>query len=125
MAYAQIIAGSIAGVRGVLPASARRLDTREWVMGLATAPQAAREATGWFAIVETEQPADTDTDTQTSSVQLVDGVPTRVWTATPKPPPPPLSAEERLALIRQQLTDLDAPYLPADIVDILSTALEP
>lgn len=38
---------------------------------------------GWFQVVETTRPADTDTATSDPSIVLVDGTPTRVWTARP------------------------------------------
>jgi hypothetical protein len=38
---------------------------------------------GWEPVVTTERPADTDTTTHDYSVELVDGVPTEVWTPRP------------------------------------------
>lgn len=79
MSYALVIDGTIEAVGG-LPRSARRLDNDAWVMGLASAPVAEREACGWFAITSTDRPAGTDTTTHDRSVELVDGTPTVVWT---------------------------------------------
>lgn len=69
-----------------LPGSARRSDTREWVMGLPDAPEAMRQACGWFAVKPTPQPADTATTTYERSVELVDKVPTVTWTPRAKTP---------------------------------------
>ena len=69
---------------GQLPRSARRLDTNQWVMGLATAPVDAQQACGWYEIVTTDKPDDTDTTTHDRSIELVNGVPTIVWTERDK-----------------------------------------
>lgn len=69
---------------GQLPRSARRLDTREWVMGLASAPAPLVEACGWFPVTDVARPADTGTTTFDRSVELVNGTPTVVWTARAK-----------------------------------------
>lgn len=53
-------------------------------MGLDTAPADLLAATGWAEVVEAERPADTDTTTHDRSVELVDGVPTVVWTERAK-----------------------------------------
>ena len=37
------------------------------------------EARGWFEVLETERPIDTDSGTHISDIQMVDGIPTRVW----------------------------------------------
>lgn len=69
---------------GRLPNSARRLDNDAWVMGLASAPDDLREATGWLEVVDTDRPADTDTTTHDRSIELVADVPTVVWTERAK-----------------------------------------
>lgn len=81
--YALVVSSAIQSV-GNLPASARRLDTQEWVMGLETAGTALQQACGYFAVAEVAQPADTATDTFDRSVTLVAGVPTVTWTQRPK-----------------------------------------
>jgi len=68
---------------GRLPASARRLDTQEWVMGLETAGATLQQACGYFPVTDVPRPADTATDTFDRSVQLVNGTPTVVWTRRP------------------------------------------
>lgn len=83
--YAQIIDGEITAV-GRLPRSARRLDTGQWVMGLATAPVELQQACGWYEVVETERPAETATQVPVGTVEVVEGVPTRVWTMRDKTP---------------------------------------
>ena len=81
---------------GRLPASARRLDTGDWVMGLATAPVELVAATGWLPVIDTPRPDDTATTTHDRSVELVAGVPTVVWTQRDKTPEE-LAAETRQA----------------------------
>ena len=80
--YAFVQNDTIESVGG-LPRSARRLDTREWVMGLATAPDVLVQACGYFPVTDVPRPADTATDTFDRSVQLVNGTPTVVWTQRP------------------------------------------
>lgn len=80
--YALVISNAIQSVGG-LPASARRLDTQEWVMGLATADPTFQQACGYFPVTDVPRPADTATDTFDRSVQLVNGTPTVVWTQRP------------------------------------------
>lgn len=81
--YAQVIANVVTATQGSLPGSARRLDTQEWVMGLATAPTDLQQACGYFPVTDVPRPADTATDTFDRSVQLVNGTPTVVWTQRP------------------------------------------
>lgn len=78
MTYAKIIDNTITDL-GRLPRSARRLDTAQWVMGLADAPVELQRATGWVEVADTPRPDDTDTHTHDRSVELVKGVPTVVW----------------------------------------------
>lgn len=78
--YALILDNEIQSVGG-LPNAARRLDTGQWLMphaGQWTDAQAA--ACGYLPVVETERPPDTETTTSDSSIELIDGVPTQVWT---------------------------------------------
>jgi hypothetical protein len=84
VSYAKVVDDAITETRGSLPNSARRLDTQEWVMGLATAPLDLQQATGWYEVIETPRPDDTDTTTYDRSIELVGNLPTEVWTARPK-----------------------------------------
>lgn len=84
--YALVVANAIQSVGG-LPASARRLDTQEWVMGLADADPTFQQACGYYPVTDTARPSDTATDTFDRSVQLVAGVPTVVWTQRPMTAP--------------------------------------
>jgi hypothetical protein len=83
VSYALVTSGTVQS-EGGLPASARRLDTQEWVMGLATAPVNLQQATGWYLVKDVAKPADTQTNTTDRSVTLVAGVPTVTWTSRPK-----------------------------------------
>jgi len=87
MAYALVENGTIGSVGG-LPTAARRQDTGEWVVGLRQASPDLQRATGWYAIQDTAQPADTPTTTHDRSVELVDHgegpIPTVVWTERDK-----------------------------------------
>jgi hypothetical protein len=89
MAYAYVQDGTIGSV-GAMPVAARRQDTGEWVMGLRQASPELQQATGWYAIQNTAQPADTPTTTHDRSVELVDHGdgdgprPTVVWTERAK-----------------------------------------
>lgn len=97
--HAQIIDGTIVGLDGV-PASARRLDTGEWVLGLRDANAATQQACGWYAITDTPRPDDTDTTTFDQTIELVDGVPTVVWaerTAVPPAPDPIVALQAQVA----------------------------
>lgn len=80
MMYAQVTDATITAISGRLPSAARRLDTREWVMGLPDAPVELQQACGWFEVLDVARPADTDTHTHDQSVELIDGTPTMVWT---------------------------------------------
>lgn len=82
--YAQVTDSTVTTVQGRLPSSARRLDTQEWVMGLAAAPVELQHACGWYAVVDVARPANTATDTYDRSITLQAGVPTVTWTARPK-----------------------------------------
>jgi hypothetical protein len=83
MMYAQIIDNSIRAL-GRLPRSARRLDTGQWVMGLATASTDLQRACGWWEVVDTDPPTVTATQVAEQTVDLVAGVPTRVWSVRDK-----------------------------------------
>ena len=95
--HASVIDGQIVAT-GSLPAAARRLDTGQWVLNLADAPVEIREACGWYDVVDVERPPDTDTTTFDRTVEIVDGVPTVVWTERAKtddelnPPTDPVAA---------------------------------
>ena len=84
MSYAQVINTTITAVQGRPPVAARRLDTRQWVLGLRDADPAVQEACGWFQVTDTTRPADTVTERYERSVDLVAGVPTVVWSAVAK-----------------------------------------
>lgn len=77
--YALVVANAIQS-EGPLPLSARRLDTQEWVMGLATASTALREACGYREVQDAVRPADTPTQIQVRGLTLVGSVPTVTWT---------------------------------------------
>jgi hypothetical protein len=81
--YAQIIDNSIQAL-GRLPRSARRLDTGQWVMGLATASTDLQRACGWWEVVDTDPPTVTDSQVAEQTVDLLIGVPIRVWTVRDK-----------------------------------------
>ena len=99
MTYAYI-ADSVIHAVGRLPQSARRLDTQEWVLGLADATVALQEACGWYAVADTTRPDDTPTTTHTRTVELVAGVPTVVWTERP------LTDDEQFARQQAQAPDV-------------------
>jgi hypothetical protein len=70
---------------GALPASARRLDTGEWVMGLATAPTELVEACGWFVVTDTPPAYDPATEVlENGGVVVVAGRPVFDYTVRPK-----------------------------------------
>lgn len=83
MIYVLVTDSTIQSI-GRLPNGARRLDTGEWVLGLDTAPPELVAATGWYEMVDTARPADTDTTTHDRSVELIDGTPTVTWTERAK-----------------------------------------
>lgn len=66
---------------GGLPLSARRLDTREWVMGLATAPVELVEACGWYVVAGTAPPAfNPATHRVVEGLTVTAGRPVQTWT---------------------------------------------
>jgi hypothetical protein len=69
---------------GSLPQSARRLDTNEWVLGLADATTTLQQACGYYLVTTTPRPADTADTTYDYSITLQAGIPTETWTARPK-----------------------------------------
>ncbi len=81
--YAQVTDNAVTSVGG-LPNSARRLDTQEWVMGLATAPTDLQHACGWYEIVDVTRPAEDATTTYDRSVTWDGTNATVTWTARPK-----------------------------------------
>lgn len=106
--YAQIIDGTIA-VTGVPPDSCRRLDTGDWVLGITAADEQTRQACGWFDVVDTAKPDDTDATTFDQTIELVEGTPTVVWAERAKTdvPPPPPTAEERIADLEAKLAQAE------------------
>ena len=72
--YAKILNGEI--IDTGYPPRIERTPERDWDLR----DPATREARGWFEVLETERPADTDSGTHISDIQMVDGIPTRVWT---------------------------------------------
>jgi hypothetical protein len=121
--YALVTSDQI--IRFGVPPSARRLDNRAWVLGLPDASDALKAACGYLAVVTTPRPADTATETSDRSVQVINGVPTEVWTVRAKAADelnPPKSPDEKLAAAKATLAALDAlptPVLTADVVDLL------
>ena len=71
--YAKILNGEI--VERGYPPSVERTPERDWDLR----DPAIREARGWFEVLETERPIDTDSGTHISDIRMVDGIPTRVW----------------------------------------------
>lgn len=104
--HASVIDGQIVAT-GSLPAAARRLDTGQWVLNLADAPVEIREACGWYDVVDVERPPDTDTTTFDRTVEIVDGVPTMVWTEVEKPEPEPDPMAEMQAQLAGQQALID------------------
>lgn len=84
MTFARIANGAIAETTGRLPASARRVDTGEWVLGFPDADTKVQEACGWFDVDDVAGPVVDATTVADRSVELVEGVPTVVWTERPK-----------------------------------------
>lgn len=82
--YALVVDNAVQSV-GRLPNSARRLDNRAWVMGLANAPTALVEACGYFPV--TDEPPTYGPATEVlerGDVTLVAGVPTVQYTVRAK-----------------------------------------
>ena len=98
--YAHIANDQITTTRHTLPATWEH-DGQLWDIRPGQHPP---EAAGWHEDVEVARPADTDTHTHESTIELIDGVPTRVWT------PRPWSDEEiaSRAEAEARLTDLEA-----------------
>ena len=80
--HAYVTDGTIQAV-GRLPRSARRLDTGQWILGLHDASVNLQQACGWYEVMDTDRPDDSPTTTHDRTVELVDGVPTVVWTERP------------------------------------------
>lgn len=77
--YALVVDDAVVST-GRLPASARRLDTQEWVMGLATATVDLQQACGYLEVDEPARPTVTAQQTfDPDTIELVAGVPTRVF----------------------------------------------
>ena len=108
MSYVLVTDDTIQSIGG-LPRSARRLDNDAWVMGLANASTEAQQACGWYEVADTDRPDDTATTTFDRSIELVEGVPTVVWTERDKTDDelnPPESIEEQLAAVTAALEAL-------------------
>ena len=58
--------------------------TRDW--DLRPMSDAELADLGWLPVTEVPRPSDTETTTHDYSVQVVDGVPSEVWTERPKTP---------------------------------------
>jgi len=69
---------------GRLPDAARRVDTQQWVLGLPDAPAELQQACGWYAVVEPTAPTPSASQVVESTVQVVDGTPTRVYSLRAK-----------------------------------------
>jgi hypothetical protein len=61
---------------------------------------------GWLPIVHVDRPPDTPTDTHDYSLELVDGVPTEVWTSRPWTPEE-LASQESMANTTQMVAESD------------------
>jgi hypothetical protein len=81
--YALVVNNTIQSV-GRLPDSARRLDTRQWILGLPDAGVSAHVACGYFPVSRNARPVDTPITTWERSFTLVGGVPTETWTERAK-----------------------------------------
>ena len=85
MTYAYVTNSTVQAT-GRLPSAARRLDTGQWVLGLADATVELQQACGWYEVADTARPADTPIATYDRDVVLVAGTPTVVWTERAKTP---------------------------------------
>jgi len=70
--------------RGRPPDAARRVDTQQWVLGLPDAPVELQQACGWYLVVEAAPPTPSASQVVESTVQVVNGVPTRVYSLRDK-----------------------------------------
>jgi hypothetical protein len=59
MSYALVVDNQIMQ-EGRLPSAARRLDTREWVLGLPEADTFLQKQCGWHEVADAERPQDSD-----------------------------------------------------------------
>ena len=107
MTYAYITDATINAEAGNVPTAARRLDDGRWVLALRDASVELQEACGWFAVTDTPRPPDTPTTTHDRTVELVNNVPTVVWTERPKTQAE-LDAEQAAAESTVRRTDLQA-----------------
>jgi hypothetical protein len=115
MSYAQVTDNAITETRGRLPNSARRLDTGEWVMGLATAPLALQQATGWYEVAKVDPPAEKPGSVFEKSVVVDKGTVTEKWTERAK------TADELAQDTRNaNLTTIDA-NLVSDLTALQAT----
>lgn len=85
MHLAYIVDGSIQSVSDE-PSGGREISSGAWV----DKPEEGwtletLASLGYYPVVDTPKPEDTATTVYVSSVEMVDGVPTQVWTATARP----------------------------------------
>lgn len=79
--------------------------------------QHAPEDAGWYEVQETPRPADTNTHTYESSIELIDGTPTRVWAEREWTEPELLGRAEALARldsVEERVAILWAAVFPPD-----------
>ena len=116
MSYSKVIDNQIVS-NGNLPATAQRLDNGAWVMNVRQADVATQEACGWYRVVRVDRPADDPTKNVARTIELVDGVPTTVWTETDK-------TQDELDADAQKAADQAERDQVRDIVGQLDTYLE-
>ena len=83
MSYALVVDDEIVSV-GLMPKAARNIDSGDWILpynGIWS--DSERTAAGYYKVSQTERPEDTATDTFDRSLEIVDGVPTVIWTQRP------------------------------------------
>lgn len=83
MSYARTIDNPMIDQQS-LPESATLLaDPGKWITGLPNQTVEVQHSTGWYEVVTTPRPPDTDTHTTDRSLVLVSGIPTEKWTSRP------------------------------------------
>jgi hypothetical protein len=122
--YAQINDNTIIHTRSSVPdAGSYTLDgVRQCVAPLRNATVDIQQACGWYEVTETDPPAfNPQTQVSSSTVELVDGTPTRVWTVRDK------TAEELQAMVRDAnlATLSDVAVLATKIADIKTFLTDP
>ena len=111
MHYAHMVDGEIVEVTDVLP---EPLVMEEFGWREATPEELA--AKGWYSIVESERPSDTPTAIHSYSVQIVDDVPTEVWT-------PHSPTDEEAARLQRQAVETELTSSPQTDIDALRLAV--